>query len=420
MQSKQNKNKNRDKKDRFSVRSVADFFLGVVRIEIKKEDAEGLFNVLLSCGVRYRNFSVSEGEGQECASVEMSVLDAKAVLSICKIHGINTKSRLIFGLPRILGFLIHRPFALLGLAIAVALVCISRTVLWEISINGNAILSDGEVLDVLEENGLYLGVPLKNIDVDLIQTEIARHSESIAWISVNIRGTVAEVELVEVQAPRPIEECEGDGVNLVASRDGLISGFELIAGEAVVESGQTVKAGELLASGLVDSGRYGFRALKAKGKVFAQTERIVEVFVPYDYTVIVPESRPVREISIIFFSFRQKIFKKGGNEVAKCDTINSEFYIYSSNERKIPIGIEITRELVSSQREERRTKQMAESLAYFELSRIIDSECAECEILRKNTHTHESDDGRGVVLVCTLVCIEDIAKPSPFFVSSGE
>lgn len=239
-------------------------------------------------------------------------------------------------------------------------------------------------------------------------------------MSINVIGTVAYVEVIpEVDEP-PEDGGEGDGSNLVAERDGVIVRFELIAGEPTVEIGRTVRKGELIASGLYDSERLGFRATHAKGSVFARTEYLFEAEIPYDYTVKEAQSSEISEISIIFFSFRQKFFKKGGFSGTKYDKIYSDIYIYSKNGVKVPVGLSVVSCPLYTETTEKRTYGEAADLAHFEINRQILSLLPDAEIVSKSYEIGESDNASAYRLVCRVSCIDDIAKPVPFYINVSE
>lgn len=398
-------------------RGTADGFLfGKARLECGEDELIPMLNVLLSMGESYSNITSSDGS----ASVDVAYISAKRAVSLCRASGIEAKAVLLSGLPYYFGRLLARPGLIAGLVAALLLLILGSSVLWDIRVAPNDGIETAELKALLAGYGVKPGARLSRLDIGDIQTRIERDSGEIAWLSINVIGTVAYVEVIPEVKESPQSIGEGDGANLVAERDGVIVGFELIAGEPAAEIGQTVKKGELIASGLYDSERFGFRATHAKGRVFARTEYLFEAEIPYDYTVREAQSSKISEISIIFFSFRQKFFKKGGFSGTKYDKIYSDIYIYSSGDATIPIGLSVTRVPIFTERAAKRTPAEAVDIAYFEINRKILASLPEAEILSKSFIGGENADGTAYRLECRVECIDDIALPVPFYINRSE
>lgn len=393
-------------------RSIDGAVCGLARLYVAREDLIKLLNLLLELGESYGAIDT----GETSASVELIYSSARRAERCCRKRGIEAEVELFFGLPYLLVRLLARPGLIVGMLSALLLLWAGSGILWDIRIEGNERLSDAELLAALSEQGVRPGVPLDSLDIGEIQTELERKNDDVAWISVNLIGTVAYVEVVEENVPPEEPSREGDGCNLIAGRDGVIAGLEIIAGEPVVAVGQTVRKGELLAGGLLESERLGYRAVEARGRVLAVTERTFEAEIPYVYTVRTAQKREICEISMIFFSFRKIFFKKGGFSGAEYDTIYSDKYIYSRNGATIPVGISLSLRPIFTETEQRRTASEAAELAYFELDRMLLAELPEAEILDKSFEGGVTEDGAAYRLVCRLRCIEDIAVRAPFYI----
>jgi len=398
-------------------RGTADSFLfGKARLECAEDELIPMLNVLLSMGESYSN--IVSGDG--VASVDIAYISARRAVALCRASGIEAKVVLLSGLPYYFGRLLSRPGLIAGMAFGLLILILGNSVLWDVRVAENEAVETAEVKALLAEYGIKPGAWLSRIDVGDIQTRIEHDSDEIAWISINVIGTVAYVEVIPEVNATPEDVGEGDGANLVAARDGVIVGYELIAGEPTVEIGRTVRKGELIASGLYDSERFGFRATHSKGSVFARTEYLFEAEIPYEYTVREAQSSEISEISIIFFSFRQKFFKKGGFSGTKYDKIYSDIYIYSSGDATIPIGLSFARVPIFAERAATRTPAEAVDIAYFEINRKILASIPEAEILSKSFIGGENADGTAYRLECRVECIDDIAEPVPFYINKSE
>ena len=375
-----------------------------------------LLNVLLSLGESYENITCKEN----AASLELNYFSARRAQRLCRERGFEADAELIGGAPFWLIRFKKRPGLIIGILLAFVIIALGSRVLWDVRIDGTADVSESELLALLADHGVRPGAFISRLDVGDIQTRIEAESEEIAWISVNVIGTIAYVEVIGEVVPPEEEPSEGDGTNLVAARDGIIVSYEVIAGEPVLSVGQPVLKGELLVGGLIDSERFGYRAVEAKGRVLALTEYVFETEIPYEYTVRTPEKKEIYEISIIFFGFRQKIFKKGGFLGSEYDKIYSDIYIYSKDGMKVPVGLSVASYPIYSESTALRTEDEARELAYFEINRRLLAELPDADIVSRTYEIGESEDSSAYRLICRVSCINDIAEPVPFYINESE
>ena len=382
------------------------FIYGRARLTVDDGSLLDLLNVLLELGESYKNISP--------ISVELTYLAALRAQKLCRGRGITARLELIGGIPYRLARLKKRPGLVIGMVLAFIMIALGNRVLWDVRVERSDNLSESELIGILDGYGVRPGTFVSKLDIGDIQTRIEAENEEIAWISVNVIGTVAYIEAIGEVSPPASELPAGDGTNLVAARDGTVVGFEVIAGEPIVSKGQPVLEGELLVGGLIDSERFGYRAVEAKGKVFALTEYVFEVEIPYEYTVRIPEKKEICEISMFFFGFRQKFFKKGGFLGSEYDKIYSDIYIYSKDGAKVPVGLSVTSRPIIAEKNASRTYAEAADLAHFEINRRILAALPDAEIVSKSYEIGETEDASAYRLICRVDCIDDIAKPVPF------
>lgn len=396
-------------------KSFEGLILGAARISVKPQDLLALLNVLLELGESYRNIRKTEDD----ASVDLAYPSALRAVRRCRADGIEVSAELYFGLPYLFLRILNRPGIIAGIIAAIVIISLAGSVIWDVRVECEGEVSAVTVKEVLASHGVYPGARKAKLDIGRIQADIESESREVAWISVNVIGTVAYVEVIGEVIP-PADEEVYDGVNLIASKDGVLTGYEIIAGEPVAEIGRTVKKGDLLVSGLYDSKRFGYRAVEAEGRVFARTEEVFSVEIPLRYTVRVPEKSEIRDISLFFFAFRQKIFKKGGFSGESYDIIYSDIYIYSRDGITLPVGLSVGRRNIYSEEVKTRSTDEAIDLAYLEINRQILSSLPDAELLSKSYFGEESADGTSYRLVCRVNCIRNIAEARPFNVNISE
>ena len=313
------------------------------------------------------------------------------------------------GLYLILRRLFYRPGLCLGALLFSFLLILSTQFVFDIRITGNEILTDAEILSELSENGFICGSFLPKTDIEELCNRIVLNSEHISWISVNMLGTVAHVEVKERKYKNlPIEE--NKLACLVAARDGVIVGFDCGSGTLAVNVGQTVKKGEVLVNGVFES-KNGTYFQNAYGRVRARTNRTFEASLPQTEQIIVGYERVEIEKQIIFLGKTIKVFTKGGNLPSSCDTIKEEIVqlSLSSNlflpiyEKTLYIELPITQSVTY-------TKEEAEKIL-TERIRLQMDEIEDLLVLSSETAFTENKDG--YTIKQKSVCIENIALAVP-------
>lgn len=344
-------------------------------------------------------------------SFSCSARTASRLLGHCRAEGIPLPyCRAVRGLPRLFTEGLRRPGLLLGCLLSLCLLFLAPRFLWDIRVSGNEQMTTGEVLEELRACGLTKGRYLPAIQVPALENRILISSDRIAWISVNLLGNVAEVQVVE-RVPPPAEEASSPA-NLVAACDGQIEVLQLYRGNAMVKVGQAVRKGELLVSGIYDGGTEGYRYTRATGEVLARTERTLQVEIPLSYEKKVYSDGECAEILLNFFDFSVKIFKKAGNWDASCDIIEREIGSALPGLSDLPLQLAV-RECVPYRIEKAvRTEEEAVELAFLELERELAALSLEAELLEKRITVTVTDTS--VLLDCTLRCIENIARQVAF------
>ena len=392
---------------------LIDFFAGVARFETDAGSTGRLFDILMKARLVYRDLSVTDGR---CV-LYCSLRTAKRLAELCGSAGIDASFGVIYGLPGMGGAFRRRAGLVIGAVAALVILAVGSSVIWDVRVTGC-----GKVLTVTEAESLFASLGIRPgvmrfaVDADGVAAEAVRKSEKLAWAAVNIRGTTAVIEVREqVDPPGTVADpFEGfDGVNLVASCDGLVVDMEVISGKPTVARGQSVREGDLLVSGVIDSTRIGFRLTHADGEVRAETTEMIEVEIPYKYEKKQPDGRQELEIWLIFFSGRLQLFKKGGNTGADRDTIYTEDLIALPGGKVVPVGIGSRRSVGYVYTDAERTPEEAARLAEFVLSRrIADALQGGAYPVRRTVARRADEDAYRIE--CELVAVRNIAKKSGF------
>lgn len=97
------------------------------------------------------------------------------------------------GLPAFLLRFRKRYAFLVGLALSVATVCVLSNFILSVDITGCESVSQAEILTELKRLGVLPGAYGPSIDGSAVGQEALVNLQQLSWMSVNIRGTRAEI-----------------------------------------------------------------------------------------------------------------------------------------------------------------------------------------------------------------------------------
>jgi similar to stage IV sporulation protein len=314
------------------------------------------------------------------------------------------------GLPPYLWRFRTRFGLLLGGLAAIAITVAGSLFLWQIRVVGCEEISEEEVLRLLANEGVEVGSFIPPIDAIVTAQEMILKDDRLAYVAVNIIGTRCEVQVKESSFPQE-EEKNHLPSNVVAAYDGLIERIELYDGQVLVKSGEAVRRGQTLISGMCQMDEERWRLTSADGKVFARVERTFTVEVPYKEETLRPTGEESVRKSLIFFKKSVKLFENSSIFTPTYGTIESKDALTLPDGTPLPIAI-ATRRIVGYEKIVRtKTPTEAERVATARMATLVAREIRDGEVLsltRCVEHTAE-----GVKLTWRVYCIMDIAKVVP-------
>ena len=379
---------------------IKNALLGGSRLTVSQDDAPTLFSLCLEMKLPVSKTYI---EGND-VTVETSYSAARKLG--CRLRASDIPfSEQSFGLPFFLLAYRKRPGIFVGLALALTIIFLSGSVVWDIRVSGNSSVDTATVKRELAAAGFGLGSSVKT-DVDRVSNSLLAHSDKISWLSINMSGTVAYVQIRE---EAHFAQKDNSPCNLVALRDGTIERIESSCGTVCVEVGQSVKKGEILVSG-VRGGKLGnYTLVQAAGEVFALVSREFDVEIPLEYEVQVPIKVEKGQKHIKFFSKNIFFSKNSSKNTAKCATIYMEENLSPPYLPPLPFGLvtELITEYETATKT--RTVQEASDIAFAQLYRTMQSELSDCDLMSKTIRCEMSENS--VRLYCTAVCSQNIAIP---------
>ena len=378
------------------------FLLGYERIRVDRQALEPLLNLCRRLDVSYWDVDITE----DCAELCVRFFGSNKLIKEAEKQGLSPTVAQSGGLPPLR--VKHRARAGIGvgLILSILLIILSGEVIWDIRVDGEKSVSEEEIEALLDTCGIRVGSWRRGLDVSVIENRALILSDSISWISINIRGTIANVEIRELDFAPEDEELP-PASNLISDGEGVIVRIEDARGNIAVGVGDAVSRGQLLIGGIYGDEDDPFKYTSATGKVFAECEEVFSVDIPRTYQKKVYSDRRKIEKYFIFLKKEIKFFTNCGNLPPTCDKIEMIEYFRAPNGDELPVGIKTVIYREYSYEETTRSDEELSQLASYRLQSEVSSALPDAEILGITTEFHLSEEG--FTLTRRLRCVRNIA-----------
>lgn len=317
-------------------RKVLNYLRGQVTVEVESAAPERVLNLCAAHGIPFWGLTwLSELrlraaiDRAELPRLRQVLTQTDAVLTVVRTEGAPEVWRQY-----------RRRYVLLAAAgLLMLMMVLGSTHIWAFQVTGNDTVPTETILRTLEKYGVALGARSR-IRQEELRNHVLLELPDVVWLTVNMRGCTAHVQVVERQRP-PHLYTDGEITNVVAARDGLVTSVQALDGEAQVMAGSTVTAGQVLISGVVDSDRRGYRLLHGMGQVWARTWYELSVSVPLTVREKGQETEAVTHLAVDVGRNRIKIYGKGSMTGPDCDKMT----LY--HQARLPFGLTLPVTLVT-------------------------------------------------------------------------
>ena len=389
-------------------RKVLNYLRGQVTVEVESAAPERVLNLCAAHGIPFWGLTwLSELrlraaiDRAELPRLRQVLTQTDAVLTVVRTEGAPEVWRQY-----------RRRYVLLAAAgLLMLTMALGGTHIWAFQVTGNDTVPTETILRTLEKYGVALGARSR-IQQEELRNHVLLELPDVVWLTVNMRGCTAHVQVVERQRP-PHLYTDGEITNVVAARDGLVTGVQALDGEAQVMAGSTVTAGQVLISGVVDSDRRGYRLLHGMGQVWARTWYELSVSVPLTVREKGRETGAVTRLAVDVGRNRIKIYGKGSMTGPDCDKMT----LY--HQARLPFGLTLPVTLVTERTVRyaagEAERPMADARAEGETQLMAQLEAALAPSQGQLLHHRFDAVRQGVWLVVTLhaECEEQIGVSSP-------
>lgn len=218
-----------------------------------------------------------------------------------------------------------RRWVLLVCALALlATAFVSRLFLWEIEVQGNETVSSGHILNALRDCGVAPGSFWPKLTGDHIRSELLLRLPELAWATVNVYGSRAEV-IVRERVPKPELFDAHCTVDLAAERLGFVTQVRALNGTALVQPGSAVVPGDILIAGFSESAFSGTREVHAVGSVIAETYYELSAVLPASARLRVPAGSAASRWALEIGTKRINFYRNSSICPADCDKLTEKW-----------------------------------------------------------------------------------------------
>lgn len=221
---------------------ILNFCKGYIKISVKGAYLERFFNI---CA--HNEIALWDIKRRDIDYVELCLHNADYKRLLCIIDRTKCSTKIIDkkGVPFLM-FNMRKRYAFVG---GFALLCVVLHVLtsYLFAINISGTDNTALVYKALKENDIKIGTKLSSIDAVFTQNEIIRDFDEFLWIAINLKGNMANIEVLEREDMPDIID-KNTPCDIIADKSGIVDSIDVLSGEKMVISGQTFTAGDVLVS----------------------------------------------------------------------------------------------------------------------------------------------------------------------------
>lgn len=193
--------------------------------------------------------------------------------------GVRTRVTARQGVPFILHRYRKRVGILIGALICAAFLIVMQQFILVIDVQGCKSLEPQQMVNALQELGVARGTWKRSVNPLEVKRQLLLKVKELSWATLNLHGNTATLIIRERTMP-PSKIDTGVPANVVALRDGQIKRLEVRDGIAVRREGDTVRAGELIVSGVFEDRWGSTHFVRANAQAIAHIPETITIEIP--------------------------------------------------------------------------------------------------------------------------------------------
>ena len=307
---------------------------GMIALKVISADPPGTLNAIHNAGIVIHRVSMPD---EMTLFLTVRRQDVKKLQRLLKNKGVDIQKNRRKGLYWTLQSFFKRPVLVGGLVFLLLLSTYLPTRVLFFKVEGNVTVPTRLILEQASACGLNFGASRRDVRSEKVKNALLEAIPQLQWAGVNTSGCVATISVRERQSSLPQDNACGVS-SIVAARDGIIQEVTVTGGSAACKVGQAVKAGQTLVSGYTDCG-ISIRAERARGEVYALTERKISASSPTDWTYRGENPSVTKKYGLIIGKKRINFYKGSGILDTGCVKMYEEKFLTLPGGLQLPLAI---------------------------------------------------------------------------------
>ena len=380
------------------LKNSTDFFYGYIQIEIEGFYIERFFNTCAKENIRlWKTKRINRSK----VYTNISIHDLKKIRKITRKTKCHIKIKRKKGIPFIIKKYKKRKVFLAFFLIIVFLIFALSNFVWNIEIEGNVQISSDELLEELQNEGLYQGILKNKVNTNKIIEKMRLENEKIAWIGIKIEGTNAKVTIVEA-TDKPDLIDKDEYCNIVSDKEGIITSINVTNGTALAGEGDVIEPGTKLIGGWMEGKYTGVRYMHASGDIKAKVWYTAEDYENFIQEENIKTENLENKYSLLFNKNEINFYKRL-SKFEKYDTIETSKKIKLFNNFYLPIEFKkrtnYEYKIVKKQYE----KEELKDKIVLKLEEQMQEKLENKELINKDIVVEENETGMRVRLVYEVI-----------------
>lgn len=233
-------------------------------------------------------------------TIKASLFSCEPIIKTAQAAGIPIEITRTTGIPFVFNKYKGRYGLIIGSILGIFLIFLSELFIWEVEVTGNHTVDSKTIISTLEKYGVKRGAFIPDLKIVEIEDDFLIENKDISSIAINIKGTYAQVDVLERTYPPEMED-KNTYCNIVASHDGIVEKVEALDGHPEVKKGDAVVEGQLLINAFMVGELGTYRLTNAKGNVYARVTEKFSIPIPLEQTekVYTGNTKTVKNIKVL-------------------------------------------------------------------------------------------------------------------------
>lgn len=212
--------------------------IGKVKIELEGLNVEKFLNIIIQSNIKI--YKVDRPK-HNCFFVVIDVENQKNFLLEAKKYGYSANIVEFFGAYKVINFVKNRFVFIVSSILMLSIYLFSNIFLWRINISGNDYIQTSDILEVLRDNGIFVGNAKSSFSISQVEKALRENFDDIGLVSAEMYGNALNININE-----KLTKNYSNYLPILSEYNGVVREFELVSGTSCIKVGDIVETGQTL------------------------------------------------------------------------------------------------------------------------------------------------------------------------------